>query len=145
MRPIANTRSAAGIPTGRLAVWWVVASEIVIFGGLLVSYIMHRLGNPEWAQDSALDSVEGRLAGHDAIDEQLSTWTRDQDARRVMETLVTAGVPAGVVQAARPRGGCALMGCTVAPGFDFADFALNTPAELHRDFPAHRATIDLFF
>jgi predicted cupin superfamily sugar epimerase len=54
-------------------------------------------------------------------------------------------VPAGVVQAARPLGGCALMGCTVAPGFDFADFALNTPEELHRDFPAHRETIDLFF
>ena len=35
MRPIATTRSAAGMPTGRLAVWWVIASEIVIFGGLL--------------------------------------------------------------------------------------------------------------
>ena len=31
MRPIATTRSATGIPTGRLAVWWVIASEIVIF------------------------------------------------------------------------------------------------------------------
>ncbi len=49
-RPIATTRSATGIPTGRLAVWWVVASEIVIFGGLLASYIMHRLGHPEWAE-----------------------------------------------------------------------------------------------
>jgi heme/copper-type cytochrome/quinol oxidase subunit 3 len=49
-RPIATTRSATGIPTGKLAVWWVVASEIVIFGGLLASYIMHRLGHPEWAE-----------------------------------------------------------------------------------------------
>jgi heme/copper-type cytochrome/quinol oxidase subunit 3 len=48
-RPIATTRSATGIPTGRLAVWWVLASEIVIFGGLLASYLMHRLGHPEWA------------------------------------------------------------------------------------------------
>ena len=47
-KPIATTRSMAGLPTGRLAVWWVIASEIVIFGGLLVSYIMHRLGHPEW-------------------------------------------------------------------------------------------------
>lgn len=37
------------MPTGRLAVWWVIASEIVIFGGLLASYLMHRLGHPEWA------------------------------------------------------------------------------------------------
>ncbi len=48
-KPIATTRSATGIPTGRLAIWWVVASEIVIFGGLLGSYVMHRLGHPEWA------------------------------------------------------------------------------------------------
>ena len=48
MKPIATTRSATGIPTGRLAVWWVIASEIVIFGGLLGSYIMHRLGHPEF-------------------------------------------------------------------------------------------------
>ena len=47
MKPIATTRSVTGIPTGRLAVWWVIASEIVIFGGLLGSYIMHRLGHPE--------------------------------------------------------------------------------------------------
>jgi cytochrome c oxidase subunit III len=57
MRPIANTRSAAGLPTGRLAVWWVVASEIVIFGGLLASYIMHRLAHPEWAHQAAHTNV----------------------------------------------------------------------------------------
>jgi hypothetical protein len=50
---IASTRSATGVPTGRLAVWWVLVSEIVIFGGVLVSYIMHRLGHPEWATAAA--------------------------------------------------------------------------------------------
>jgi heme/copper-type cytochrome/quinol oxidase subunit 3 len=49
MRPIATTRSAAETATGKLAVWWIVGSEIVIFGGLLASYIMHRLAHPEWA------------------------------------------------------------------------------------------------
>ena len=57
MRPIANTRSAAGIPTGRLAVWWVVASEIVIFGGLLASYIMYRIAHPEWSEQAANTNV----------------------------------------------------------------------------------------
>ena len=50
VKPIATTRSATGIPTGRLAVWWLLASEVVIFGGLLGSYIMHRMGHPEWAE-----------------------------------------------------------------------------------------------
>jgi heme/copper-type cytochrome/quinol oxidase subunit 3 len=52
-RPIANTRSAAGLPTGRLAVWWVIASEVVIFGGLLASYIMGRLAHDAWADQAA--------------------------------------------------------------------------------------------
>jgi heme/copper-type cytochrome/quinol oxidase subunit 3 len=52
-RTIATTRSAMGIPTGRLAVWWVLVSEIVIFGGVLASYVMHRLGHPEWAAEAA--------------------------------------------------------------------------------------------
>ena len=53
VKTIATTRSAMGIPTGRLAIWWVLLSEIVIFGGVLVSYIMHRLGHPEWAEEAA--------------------------------------------------------------------------------------------
>ena len=57
MRPIANTRSAAGITTGRLAVWWLLGSEIVIFGGVLASYIMHRLGNPDWSDQAAFTNV----------------------------------------------------------------------------------------
>ena len=52
-KTIATTRSVMGIPTGRLAIWWVLVSEVVIFGGLLVSYIMNRLGHPEWAEEAA--------------------------------------------------------------------------------------------
>ena len=56
-KPIATTRSATGIPTGRLAVWWLLASEVVIFGGLLGSYIMHRVGHPEWDEAAAHTQV----------------------------------------------------------------------------------------
>lgn len=53
MKPIATTRAAAGILTGKLAVWMVIASEIPIFGGLLSGYLMHRIGHPEWASNAA--------------------------------------------------------------------------------------------
>ena len=56
MRPVATTRSAAGITTGRLAVWWVLASEIVIFGGILASYVMHRLSH-DWSHQAAATNV----------------------------------------------------------------------------------------
>jgi predicted cupin superfamily sugar epimerase len=46
-------------------------------------------------------------------------------------------VPAGVWQAAVPsgEGGFVLCGCTVAPGFDFADFEMPSRAELSERFP----------
>ena len=53
IKPIATSRSATGIPTARLVTWWVIASEIFIFGGLLASYVMHRLAHPEWAAAAA--------------------------------------------------------------------------------------------
>ena len=56
-KPIATLRSATGIPTGRLAIWWVLASEVVIFGGLIGSYLMHRLGHPEWADAAAVTNT----------------------------------------------------------------------------------------
>lgn len=53
-----------------------------------------------------------------------------------------AVVPAGVWQAARPVGAYALVGCTVAPGFNFADFELPTRGDLLRRFPEHARLIE---
>jgi heme/copper-type cytochrome/quinol oxidase subunit 3 len=55
--PIATTRSVTGIRTAKLALWWLLASEVVIFGGLLASYIMHRIGHPEWAHQAVHTNV----------------------------------------------------------------------------------------
>src|SRR5690242_10437047 len=47
-KPQATLRTSSGMSTGLLAIWWLIASEIVIFGGLLGSYLFHRLGHPEF-------------------------------------------------------------------------------------------------
>jgi predicted cupin superfamily sugar epimerase len=59
-------------------------------------------------------------------------------------------VPAGWFQAARPvappdgdAAGYALCGCTVSPGFEFADFELPGRAELRRRFPQLGPVIDM--
>jgi len=51
---------------------------------------------------------------------------------------VQFAVPAGYWFGAAPRPGSvfSLVGCTVAPGFDFADFELADGAELKKNFPA---------
>lgn len=54
---VATGRSATGIPTGRLAVWWVIGSEIVIFGGLIATYLMNRFLHGSWAGEAAVTNT----------------------------------------------------------------------------------------
>jgi crotonobetainyl-CoA:carnitine CoA-transferase CaiB-like acyl-CoA transferase len=56
------------------------------------------LGDPTWARGAELDSLAGRQARHDAIDEGIAAWTATRDRYAAMDVLVAAGVPAGAVQ-----------------------------------------------
>jgi predicted cupin superfamily sugar epimerase len=58
--------------------------------------------------------------------------------------VLQAVVPAGYLFGARPddRGSYALAGCTVAPGFDFADFEMPSRQELVARYPQHKAVIE---
>ena len=55
--PQATFRTSAGLPSGRLGLWWLLASEIVIFGGLLTVYIMSRMTHPEWGQEAGKTGI----------------------------------------------------------------------------------------
>jgi predicted cupin superfamily sugar epimerase len=61
-------------------------------------------------------SVDGRARSPLRLGSDLAAGERPQ-----------AVVPAGVWQAARPLAGWVLVGCTVAPGFDFAGFEMAAP------------------
>jgi len=50
-------------------------------------------------------------------------------------------VPAGAWFASESIGEYSFVGCTVAPGFDFADFELATAASLKADYPDHEMLI----
>lgn len=63
------------------------------------------------------------------------------DAGEVFQAVVPAGRWFGS-KPVRPDGST-LVGCTVAPGFDFQDFELADRAALLGQFPAHRAVIEL--
>ena len=39
-----------GIAPGKVGVWWFLASEIMVFGGLIATYIVFRLGGSGWAE-----------------------------------------------------------------------------------------------
>jgi hypothetical protein len=74
--------------------------------------------------------------------------TSQQYAKHVLTGDLASGepvavVPAGCWQAARPAPATAwaFCGCTVAPGFDFADFEMPARQELATAMPAHERII----
>ncbi|HTZ60202.1 MAG TPA: cupin domain-containing protein [Acidobacteriaceae bacterium] len=62
------------------------------------------------------------------------------EAGESFQGVVTAGCWFGA--RLKNESGFALVGCTVAPGFEFADFELGNRAELVRTYPQHRKLIE---
>ncbi len=81
--------------------------------------------------------------------EMLQLWPNGMSRVVILGNDLAAGyepqhiVPAGVWQGCRlvTGGNWALLGCTVAPGFDYADFRLGDPAELTLIYPKHAEMI----
>jgi heme/copper-type cytochrome/quinol oxidase subunit 3 len=45
-----ETRADTGLANGKLGVWLFLASEVMLFGALFSTYIILRVGAPEWPQ-----------------------------------------------------------------------------------------------
>lgn len=68
----------------------------------------------------------------------------DPDRGEVFQAVVRAGCWFGAKPVGRPdESAFSLVGCTVAPGFDFADFELANQASMLSLFPQHAALIQL--
>jgi cytochrome c oxidase subunit III len=60
--PSGHVSAPVGLTSGRLGIWILIASEIVIFAGLLGSYLLFRIAHPDWAEESRhLNLVLGSL------------------------------------------------------------------------------------
>jgi len=53
----AEAPAIPGILPGKVGVWWFLASEIMLFGGLIASFIVFRLGSTGWSPEAAHLSV----------------------------------------------------------------------------------------
>ena len=55
------------------------------------------MGNPAWAAAPRFETVLSRWQDRHELDQQLAEWTAGQDARQLMDSLQSLGVPAGAV------------------------------------------------
>ena len=114
------------LPSGVCSAWHRVNSDEVwhFYGGAPLRLVT--IDRREEGKEGAEWRYEEVLLGADLAQGQLPQHV----------------VPAGVWQAAKPEGGeWSLIGCTVAPGFDFADFEMPGRAALLEFFPQHRERI----
>ena len=60
--PCGHNSSPAGLTAGRLGIWALIGSEVVLFAGLFGSFILMRMINPQWAEEvSHLNLKAGTL------------------------------------------------------------------------------------
>ena len=85
---------------------------------------------------SAWHQVASDEVWHHYAGGPLRLYLLGQGEHRLDRDHPQAVVPAGVWQAAEPVAGAVLCGCTVAPGFDFADFRLADRGSLTAAYPA---------
>jgi predicted cupin superfamily sugar epimerase len=64
----------------------------------------------------------------------------DSEAKEVFQAVVKAGC--WFASELRDKNSFALVGCTVSPGFDFADFEMGARADLTARFPQHKKLIE---
>jgi heme/copper-type cytochrome/quinol oxidase subunit 3 len=50
-RPDSSHPTLATLPLGRAGMWWFLASEIMVFGGLLGSYVLSRVAHGGWHEE----------------------------------------------------------------------------------------------
>ena len=98
---------------------------------------LHRIASDEiwhWYQGAPL-SVH--VLGDDGNCQELRLGP-DPSAGQTFQAVVRAGAWFG----AESQGDWSLCGCTVSPGFDFADFELGDRTDLLARFPSHRELVE---
>lgn len=96
---------------------------------------LHTVSSDEVWHHYAGDALELHCFGAHGAHRQVRLGTRLAEGERPQH-VVLQGELQGARVSAGPHG-FALCGCTVAPGFDFADFSLPSRADLLRLLPAH--------
>ncbi len=106
----------------------------------------------EYGQYSAFHRIKSDEIWHHYLGESLVIYEINQTGKLMRHVLgkdLEAGerlqltIPAGSWFASRCEieGAYALVGCTVAPGFDFRDFELANRAQLSKEYPNHQELI----
>ena len=132
-------RLPAGIPSGRdggdracsTAIYYLLPSDEVS--------TLHRLRSDELMHFHIGSTMSIHVLRPDGAYERIALGA-DPGRGAVLQAVIPAGCWFGAT--VEPPGTFALIGCTVAPGFDFEDFEQAQRADLLGQYPRHRTLIE---
>ena len=75
----------------------MIASEVVIFGGLLAAYLMHRLGHPEWASIADYADNASRVRHRAELAERIESVTRLHPRSHWLAAFEASDIPCGPI------------------------------------------------
>lgn len=116
-REIFRSRRMVRTDDGRSERWAATSIYFLLCAG--ERSVLHRV-----ASDEVWHHYEGAPVELLLIDPGTKRWRRELLGPVASDSAPLRAVPAGLWQAARTLGGYSLVGCTVAPGFEFSDFRL---------------------
>jgi crotonobetainyl-CoA:carnitine CoA-transferase CaiB-like acyl-CoA transferase len=76
-------------------------ATIAVFDEAQWRALVDAMGSPGWAADAKFATLATRKRNEDALEANITAWTRDRTAEEVAALLQSHGVPAGVVQTSR--------------------------------------------
>jgi heme/copper-type cytochrome/quinol oxidase subunit 3 len=63
--PASPPSTLAALPLGRAGMWWFLSSEIMVFGGLLGSYVLSRIAHGGWHEE--MGHLNARIAAFNTL------------------------------------------------------------------------------
>ena len=115
--PVTAGHDVPGLAPGKLGMWWFLASEIMVFGGLIGSYVVFRLGGVGWSAEAAHLQVTIGI---------VNTLVLLTSSLTVVQAYAAA--EAGARHAARLFLGLTILGGLLFLGFKAAEYAAEVRA-----------------
>jgi heme/copper-type cytochrome/quinol oxidase subunit 3 len=96
-----HSEGIRSIPIGKIGIWWLLASEIMVFGGLITSYVLLRISHGGWAEQAAhvrwqLGTLNTAVLLTSSLTMALALSASRQDRRRRTATFLLLTVLLGV-------------------------------------------------
>ena len=88
--PMAEERTSTRVPTGRLGMWWFLGSELTLFAGMTLIYVVNRIRHPDWANAAASTWIALGLASTACLLTSMFTVVRAQASAKHAQPMTAA-------------------------------------------------------